>query len=102
MDLMHYPLTQFIQDINVPDHVWVRRPWKDRLFSRPWKPWISRVWTFSPIAYSLGDKWIVSPLTYQKIQRDKLMNGLEEIYHPIMEELVYHKSPFHDLLPKQG
>ena len=23
-------------------HLTIKRPWKERLFSRPWKPWVSR------------------------------------------------------------
>lgn len=32
----------------VPDGNYVKRSWRDRLFSLPWKPWVKKSWVENP------------------------------------------------------
>jgi hypothetical protein len=43
----------------------VNRTWKERLFSRPWKPWVKtktiQVDVLGPVMYQVGNKFLVHP-----------------------------------------
>ena len=67
-------MNNIIPDMYVSDYTTVIRTWKERLFSLPWKPWSSTKSVYSPTAFIVGDKILVSYQTYWKILEDGLEN----------------------------
>ena len=59
---------KIIPDKWISDLDWAKRPWKERLFTRPWRPWRRQKLVTSPRAYILGDTAYVSYATYLKIE----------------------------------
>lgn len=58
---------KILPDRYISDWHWVKRSWKERLFTRPWKPWKHRKIVNSPRAYIIGDTAYVSYATNAKI-----------------------------------
>lgn len=57
---------KIIQDKMVSDYESVKRTWRERLFSWPWKPWKKFNSVYNPKVYSLKDGTLVmSPASYR-------------------------------------
>ena len=63
---------KIVLDHNIPSSWsgWKPRSWKERLFTRPWKPWVSKTWVdIKEEIYKLGeDRLAMHPVTYKKLQ----------------------------------
>lgn len=70
----------------VSDTKIVRRTWKERLFSLPWRPFRQMNVVDSQKIYQVGDQLIVSPKTHSDLVRQGLVkNGhvTLDIRHPV-------------------
>ena len=59
---------KIIPDKWISDLDWAKRPWKERLFTWPWRPWKRQKLVTIPKAYILGDTAYVSYATFLKIE----------------------------------
>lgn len=59
---------KIIIDKHVSDYDQIKRTWKERLFSRPWRPWVSKKSVHNPKIYRAGDTIICSPKTEANIR----------------------------------
>ena len=48
------------EDVNVCDRIVRVRPWRERLFTRPWRPWIRQAVQHKPTCYRLDDHVFVA------------------------------------------
>ena len=51
----------------INDWSWIKRTWRERLFSLPWKPREKDKRVFKPMAFLIDEMVIVSPQTYSAI-----------------------------------
>lgn len=72
----HHEQERAFLDANPPQRVVVRRTWRERLFSRPWRPWRATrvVWHDPYSARRLAFMW-------RKVQR-RLLEELREMPTP--------------------
>ncbi len=56
-------------DINISDYRTVKRTWKERLFTRPWRPHISRKSVYDPLIYKVEDALYCSYESFAKIKQ---------------------------------
>ncbi len=59
---------KIVSDIHISDYETVKRSWKERLFSRPWRPFVRFNKVHKPKVYQFGDTYICSPQTEARIQ----------------------------------
>ena len=78
---MKYPITykgiQIIPDRHISDYRIVRRTWKERLFSRPWQPFVKAKTVHSPQIYAITGEagnlqaYVCSFETYSKLYKEQ-------------------------------
>ncbi len=61
--------TNIFYNINVVSEEIVKRTWKERLFSLPWKPFLKTKTIIKPAIYQVGNDIIAHPF-----YKDKLLN----------------------------
>jgi hypothetical protein len=59
---------KIIIDKHISDYDSVKRTWKERLFSLPWRPWVKMKSVHAPKVYKTGDTIICSPKTEANIR----------------------------------
>jgi hypothetical protein len=52
---------ELIVDDHMPKYKWIKRTWRERLFTRPWRPWVSKKQVMTDYAYIFRNHIIVSP-----------------------------------------
>ena len=55
---------------NATRKVFVKRTWKERLFSRPWNPFRSTKVVHKPAAFQCGDTIIIHPALQQQVRQN--------------------------------
>jgi len=62
-----------IADMHVSDDVYQKRTWKERLFTRPWTPFVKDKVIYSPKAYLFGNTILVSYQTYSILSNEGIV-----------------------------
>ena len=52
---------ELIVDNYMPKYRWIKRTWRERLFTRPWRPWVSKRQVQTEYAYIFRNHIILSP-----------------------------------------
>lgn len=64
--------TIVLTDAFINDYDTVERTWRERLFTRPWRPWVSTKRVYAPKFYKLpGGRVLMSPASEASL-REKL------------------------------
>ena len=77
-----------IASINVPDYETVKRTWRERLFTLPWRPFKSTKSVYKPIAYIFNNVVLVSYFTYTKLHDEMATRRSKGLDRPGSSEMT--------------
>lgn len=71
-----------IPDVHMYDYVTRQLSWKERLFSRPWRPLQKTKQIYDPTAFVFDDQVIVSYEMFAKLQREpEMIDKIKDVYN---------------------
>ena len=69
-ELLQYANISIVPDQHIPDHMWVRRSWKERLFTLPWSPFKKTKTVDQSIGYMFRNTIFVSYKTFNLLVKE--------------------------------